>query len=715
MFLQQKYRTILLCFIMLMGSPSFVFSLTEVECIALKEAITKSDKAAVIWLIEQANQREINDALSHAVSNNNCAMVDFLLKNSKRPLNINEDMLCQAVYNDDLDIVKCLVNHGAIITYTILRAIISRKNCIAMLTCFLEAPRKQQEFYPFLFDLLNYAWINDCNNMRDCLANYLITHDLTGIYLGKLNPISWPVEKFTQFVTRHIDTLSPAEIQQLLYETLGTVSTIELYDRYYRRNVKSNEYEAVVLILLTKRPELKSQALYFAARNNHTTIARNLIAQGASSRAESELVLHRMIEANDLLSVQALVAQGSDIHARELNFWKLRWYEEIVGGPSALKLAVNHGHWELAAYLVEQGANIYQDALYKAAQGKGLYFIRFLTENINTFSLEQYPLLLTIAAYNGDLDLVKYLVDNNVDIDAKNPFTLNCHCHSVVGTALQAAYKKEHYPIVKFLLDRGANQDCLTPVDIEHLRSKFPEWSIVNSTEILAAIDSLQLVDDGNLSCIKKNIQDVSTRDLSWLHGQNQTVTPELVTHVVRHHAAKEIEATQTRSSDIVNIGPQGKPFLMTRKTYQLWLNRHEKSPIYNKISKGAVQPIKNYAAFMEEYMQPQYANNNEFIGFAIPLSSLPAYILQEEEDILQEEDNNDNLSFCISEQEARELINLWLFGHRQEAYVHPLIGKILDEGLVPTNDATHARYYTTNLYDATCESIKHGYGETLA
>lgn len=62
---------------------------------------------------------------------------------------------------------------------------------------------------------------------------------------------------------------------------------------------------------------------------------------------------------------------------------------------------------------------------------------------------------LTKAAFEGNIDLVKWSLDNGANIDYQSPEYLNT-------TALYLAVQGEYYEIVKLLLERGANKELLT-------------------------------------------------------------------------------------------------------------------------------------------------------------------------------------------------------------------------------------------------------------
>ncbi len=138
-------------------------------------------------------------------------------------------------------------------------------------------------------------------------------------------------------------------------------------------------------------------------------------------------------------------------------------------GRSALTMAVNRNTTDVIEFLLEKGANIHT----KDKKGNTLSY--YLVNNYNNKNtkrfedklalLQKHKLiinqpqnsgnnLLHIATNRSDLDLLKRLVEFNIDVNAKNDENL---------TALQiAAMKAKNLKIIKYLLSIGANKSVKT-------------------------------------------------------------------------------------------------------------------------------------------------------------------------------------------------------------------------------------------------------------
>lgn len=143
-------------------------------------------------------------------------------------------------------------------------------------------------------------------------------------------------------------------------------------------------------------------------------------------------------KSGDLEKVKALVKKGEDINQVQKS------------GTSAIMYAVQYVHKDVAAYLIEQGANLDLEtsmggtALSRAAENNDVELMQLLLSN--GASITTLPII--VAARKGNLDAVKVLVEHGADVDAQQSWG---------HTALMLASKEGHADVVRFLLDQGAN------------------------------------------------------------------------------------------------------------------------------------------------------------------------------------------------------------------------------------------------------------------
>jgi len=136
--------------------------------------------------------------------------------------------------------------------------------------------------------------------------------------------------------------------------------------------------------------------------------------------------------------------------------------EERVGthenNDSALRWAAFDGDLDVVKYLIDKGADIHandDNALKQAASRGHLEVVKYLVEkgaNIHADNNDS----LRWAASNGHLEVVKYLVEQGADIHAENE------------KALRWAVRNGHLEVIKYLIEAGAD---VRKVDFEELVS----------------------------------------------------------------------------------------------------------------------------------------------------------------------------------------------------------------------------------------------------
>ena len=168
---------------------------------------------------------------------------------------------------------------------------------------------------------------------------------------------------------------------------------------------------------------------------------------------------------NDLALVQSALRDGANINTH-ISSGTFR-------GCSALIYAIFMGHFEIAQFLIEQGADIYfarsdlqgnfipgrgQTALWCAASQGHLQLVKQLLQrgaNINAPDhFDGTP--LTTAASSGQLEVVRYLVEHGADIHSK--LTTDYGRGNLDGrNALHLAVDKGHVAVAEYLVESGSD------------------------------------------------------------------------------------------------------------------------------------------------------------------------------------------------------------------------------------------------------------------
>lgn len=168
-------------------------------------------------------------------------------------------------------------------------------------------------------------------------------------------------------------------------------------------------------------------AFELARRNGHKHVTDSLLAycEGKDGHGDDEW-LRAAIE-NDQRDLVNRLLRSS-----------LRWNLN-----DALNVAIANDDYELARQLVKRGAHMSEEyTIYFANAADNLARVRFLLD-CGSSPVEGLPL----AARNGNVELVKLLLDNGADIDER----IGSH------TALHAAVAGGHFRIADLLLKKGAS------------------------------------------------------------------------------------------------------------------------------------------------------------------------------------------------------------------------------------------------------------------
>eukprot|EP00127_Corallochytrium_limacisporum_P001073 Clim_evm11s37 gene=Clim_evmTU11s37 len=195
-----------------------------------------------------------------------------------------------------------------------------------------------------------------------------------------------------------------------------------------------------------------------AVANGHLKVAEFLKSQGAVTDGERAHGLGAKICAlaslGQLRELRKLVENGK----MDVNGHACRDFD----GRTALHLAVAAGHVDVVEYLIAKGADVNATDRYGTTPVRtALQYNRHEIENIllthgaTPSNAAEYPASsdLCLAAHRGDLDYVRFLVeDKHADVNASDYDK---------RTALHLASAEGHFEVVKYLLEKGAQSDCM--------------------------------------------------------------------------------------------------------------------------------------------------------------------------------------------------------------------------------------------------------------
>ncbi|WP_338140606.1 ankyrin repeat domain-containing protein [Candidatus Phycorickettsia trachydisci] len=227
---------------------------------------------------------------------------------------------------------------------------------------------------------------------------------------------------------------------------------------------------------------LKETALHYAAQKNYLNTITLLINAGAkvdSKDIYKQTPLHHAVQHGNLDAVKTLYQKGADLYAEDINNANLVHIAAQYGRLDILKwvnqeqklgihyldneeelpihYAARNGEVEIIEYFRNKKCDVYvknsynENPLFIAAIEGQIDVVKHYCEkleaSINSVNVEG-DYLIHIAAFEGHLPLLKYLIQNGADINAQN---------SEDNTPLHVAICSKELEIISFLKDNGAN------------------------------------------------------------------------------------------------------------------------------------------------------------------------------------------------------------------------------------------------------------------
>lgn len=222
-------------------------------------------------------------------------------------------------------------------------------------------------------------------------------------------------------------------------------------------------------------PVRNQTALMWALAEKHAEVARRLIEQGADIHAKTTLRFTPLMFAareGDLEATEILLDAGADVNAKALKMRDQRYLVGIAGehlqdenGMAALHVATVRGHSEVAALLLEHGA----DPNYKGPGYTPLHWAAGTWETemngANGMTAPKgHEWDRMRGVQEGKYELVKALLEHGADPNAlieKTPSRLGFQVfkHKINETPLWLAAFACEPEIMRLLVDHGADMD----------------------------------------------------------------------------------------------------------------------------------------------------------------------------------------------------------------------------------------------------------------
>jgi ankyrin repeat protein len=210
---------------------------------------------------------------------------------------------------------------------------------------------------------------------------------------------------------------------------------------------------------LNAKDKERRTPLHYACEKGHLEVVKFLVSGWASPNAkdnEGRTPLHVSCEKGHLKIVKFLVWKGANPNLKDNK------------GRTSLHVSCEKGHLEVVKFLIEKGM-----AYLKAKDNEGMTPLHYASRENHSevfkyisFELREKYIenWLCTACEEGRLEEVMHLLSQGANMEARRYGQY---------TPLQVACLYEHYPVVKYLVKKGANiearTDQLTPLYLANL------------------------------------------------------------------------------------------------------------------------------------------------------------------------------------------------------------------------------------------------------
>jgi ankyrin repeat protein len=441
------------------------------------------------------NPNVYNRAIQWAARNGHLNIIEYFIEESGLAgidIHANfEEALQQSAKHGHLEVVQFLVEHGADIY--IENSIIFR---FSAMNGHLEVIKFLIEYDKNAYKYCEEALFWAANNGHIEVVQYLIEH---GVAFH---------DKLTLNCSGLNDNLKKEIIKYLTDNTTISNNTKLRWDiaganlKKIKTIVKTGADKNIVLCICAERGDLEAikwliengatacaylnAALRVSARMGHLRVVEYLIKRGADIYEYDGEALELAVQNGHLSVVKCLINNGARIyepgdygifenlvlriaatngHLDILQY--MMYYTRDKGGnverviSRSMQHAIKNGQMEIIRYLIKKEADDYSIVL--AASNGDLAIMRFLTNSVCTSGFTDQGIdihanfeePLRMAARNGHLSMVKYLVSMGADINkhyiGENSFDY------LDFSALEWAAEKGYFEIAKYLVENGAN------------------------------------------------------------------------------------------------------------------------------------------------------------------------------------------------------------------------------------------------------------------
>jgi len=402
---------------------------------ALHRAAISGHKDVVELLLAEGADIDARDSyaassLHYAVRRGHKDVAELLITNGADVNATNaagDPPLQYAAYNDHKDIIKLLLEKGATISTVHLAAYMGD---LAKLEAFIQEGVDINTLDGHGYAPLHYS----AQNGQKEAAELLIAKR------ANVNVKNWDGQTplYIALSRGHKDII------ELLLSKGANINTVDNKGNALIHHAAEAGRKDIVELLIAKGADINAKnnqgqtPLDIAVTNNRKDIIELLLAKGADTS------IHIAAQIGDLARVGKFVEGGANVNAKNNQ------------GMTALHLAVQEKHQDVAKFLITKGADINAKdksgytPLYYAVWNEDKDMVRLLVTkgaDVNFTPEKDYP-PLHYAVWMEDIDIVKLFVANGVKFDVKD---------NDGWTAFRYAASQGNRELVEFFVSKGAD------------------------------------------------------------------------------------------------------------------------------------------------------------------------------------------------------------------------------------------------------------------
>ncbi|RYC79938.1 hypothetical protein BFJ63_vAg17178 [Fusarium oxysporum f. sp. narcissi] len=253
------------------------------------------------------------------------------------------------------------------------------------------------------------------------------------------------LEYASQFVLGHANAAAYKITQQQFISEFPVFNWVRIFNIFEKHRIRKYSQGADILYILADRgyPELIRIRLKINPR-----------IDGGGGRYRHPL-LAAMAKGNKD-SVTALLGLSSRIHnGTDITYGLKSKIDSVKPNHTPVSWACEEGHLAIAAFLLEQDAQVGVDDLVRFVGNGNIEAVKMLLEKgaDAAAATENGWTPLHLASKNGHLEIVKVLLEKGADVTAATEYG---------WTSLHQASEKGHLEIARLLLEKGADVTAAT-------------------------------------------------------------------------------------------------------------------------------------------------------------------------------------------------------------------------------------------------------------